>query len=290
MTPSAAASALLSCLALLAALLVAAPTPALAAPPAWHRFKAPTADPPEAIGGYANGCVLGAVALPESGPGFETIRRARRRYFAHPALARWLVDYAAALHAAGLGPVLVGDLSQPRGGPMPTGHRSHQLGLDVDLWFTRPDDRSRDLAFASLVDERRERIDPAVFAPHHVELLRRAASDPAVARIFVGWVIKQTLCRTETGDRRWLGRIRPWWGHTRHFHVRLRCPPGSPECQDQAEPPPGDGCGEESWFSRAEVARRNREAKIKPAKPGPKRPPPPPRPLLPARCKALLRP
>ncbi len=32
--------------------------------------------------------------------------------------------------------ILVGDISQPRGGPMLTGHASHQIGLDADIWLT----------------------------------------------------------------------------------------------------------------------------------------------------------
>ena len=32
--------------------------------------------------------------------------------------------------------LLIGDMSQPRGGPMLNGHSSHQIGLDVDIWFT----------------------------------------------------------------------------------------------------------------------------------------------------------
>ena len=44
---------------------------------------------------------------------------------------------------AGLG-FSVGDMSQPRGGPMVTGHSSHQIGLDVDIWLTpMPTARSR---------------------------------------------------------------------------------------------------------------------------------------------------
>lgn len=254
-------------------------------PMGWGDFRSPTAQAPESVGGYTEGCLLGGVALPETGAGFETIRRHRHRYFGHPALARFVTDYGRTLDALGLGPVLVGDLSQARGGPMTSGHRSHQIGLDVDLWFTRPDQRGHDGAFASLVDERREKIDPAVFEAHHVEMLRRAALDPAVARIFVGWVIKRELCRTVKGDRGWLQKVRPWWGHTRHFHVRLRCPEGSPECRDQAEIAPGDGCGTESWFSRAEVLQRKTEARMGPPKPRAKKPPKPP---LPARCRALL--
>ena len=35
----------------------------------------------------------------------------------------------------GLGVLSIGDLGQARGGPAPSGHVSHQSGLDVDIWF-----------------------------------------------------------------------------------------------------------------------------------------------------------
>ena len=67
---------------------------------------------------------------------------------------------------------------------------------------------------------------------------------------------------------------------TRHFHVRLHCPPGSPDCRNQAVIPEGDGCGQEAWFSKAAVAKRKKKKKIKkkkkPAKP------------LPTRCLDLI--
>jgi penicillin-insensitive murein endopeptidase len=110
--------------------------------------------------------------------------------------------------------------------------------------------------------------------------LRAAAQEPEVARIFVGWVIKRELCRTVKGDRSWLRKIRPWWGHTRHFHIRLHCPDGSSECRDQRAIAPGDGCGQEAWFSKAAVAKRKKKGTKK--KKTPYKP-------LPARCLALLK-
>jgi hypothetical protein len=32
----------------------------------------------------------------------------------------------------------IGDISQPRGGPMTSGHASHQIGLDADIWMLPP--------------------------------------------------------------------------------------------------------------------------------------------------------
>jgi penicillin-insensitive murein DD-endopeptidase len=100
-----------------------------------------------------------------------------------------------------------------------------------------------------------------------------------VARIFVNPAIKRALCREAGPDRAWLAKIRPWWGHNYHFHVRLSCPRGESECRDQALPPPGDGCGKELdwWFT---------EEALHPA------PSPPRKPLrladLPQACAALV--
>jgi len=248
---------------------------------AWSRFTTPSGSA-ESIGSYAKGCLLGGVSLPEKAPGLETIRRYRKRFFGHPVLTDFLLAYGEKIKAMGFAPVLVGDMSQVRGGPMPSGHRSHQMGLDADVWFTTPPPakRGKDGGFVSLVAAG-ERVNTAGFTPRTVGLLRTAAQSPVVARIFVGWVIKRELCRVVKGDRGWLRKIRPWWGHTRHFHVRLHCPPGSPDCRNQAVIPEGDGCGQEAWFSKAAVAKRKKKKKIKkkkkPAKP------------LPTRCLDLIK-
>ena len=254
-----------------------------ARPAQWAAFAVPTEQRSEAVGGYAQGCLLGGVAAPEKGTGFETIRRSRGHYFGHAATVEFVERYGKAMAAVGQLPVLIGDLSQPRGGPMPTGHRSHQSGLDVDVWFSRPapDNRRKDKGFPSLVDERRERVVASVFRPEHAQMLKLAAEDPAVARVFVGWVIKRELCATVEGDRAWLRKIRPWFGHTRHFHVRLECPSGSAGCQTQMPMPEGDGCGQETWFSRAEVLARRAEPPTPRGRP-PKRHP------MPSRCATLL--
>lgn len=228
---------------------------------AWHAVTRPTAGPAQVIGGYAGGCISGAIPLPEQGVGYETIRRWRNRFYAHPDLARFLDAYGRKITALGLPPLLVGDVSQPRGGRMKSGHRSHQIGLDADIWFERPTRRTEDTHFASLVDARREVIDHTVFALHHVKQLELAARDPAVARVFVNWVIKRELCRVVEGDRSWLLKVRPWYGHDRHFHVRLHCPSDSPDCRPQTPVPTADDCGSESWFSRAEARARREAAK-----------------------------
>ncbi len=227
----------------------------------WLVLGAGGASGAEAIGSYGNGCLLGGVTLGEEGPGFETIRRTRRRYYAHPATRDFLHAYGRALDTVGLGRVLVGDAAQAGGGRMPSGHRSHQTGLDVDFWFTRPGKRDRDDRFGRLVDTRAETIDPRVWVAGHATMLRLAAERPEVARVFVHWVIKQKLC-TLVGPEKpaWLGKIRPWWGHDRHFHVRLRCPEGSADCVNQAEPT-GHACGEERWFSKSAVAKRKARGK-----------------------------
>lgn len=135
-------------------------------------------------------------------------------------------------------------------------HRSHQIGLDADIWLRPP--RSLNLSVAeretigspSVVSENRLVVNRA-WTRTHAEVLRAAASDEAVARIFVNAAIKRRLCETASaGDSDWLRKIRPWWGHDSHFHVRLRCPDGE-GCVEQAPPPAGDGCDVtlEWWFT-----------------------------------------
>jgi len=51
----------------------------------------------------------------------------------------------------------------------------------------------------------------------------------------------------------WLNKVRPYWGHDYHFHVRIKCPADSPECKPQEPVPAGEGCGHELdwWFTES---------------------------------------
>ena len=77
-----------------------------------------------------------------------------------------------------------------------------------------------------------------------------------MTRIFVNAAIKKAMCREAGSDRDWLAKVRPWWGHAEHFHVRIACPPDSPECKPQPPVPAGDGCGHELdyWFKEVDAA------------------------------------
>ena len=238
---------------------------------AWDEVDGPAPGDPESVGRYAAGCVIGAAQLPADGPGYQAIMLGRNRHYGHPVLVRFVETLGGRAEDLGLGLLPVGDLSQPRGGPMLDQHASHQVGLDVDIYFRLdlprlPHEARENIALPSLVDHERRALDER-FSEAHFELLRIAASEPDVARIFVSPFIKQAMCERPWEDRGFLRTLRPWYGHDDHMHVRLACPRGSPDCVPQEEPPPGDGCGAEltSWLERREIpaeAPRGRPAEL----------------------------
>ncbi len=272
------------CTALAAALLVFA-----AAPPAgaagFADVTTPSEPPAQVFGGYAKGCIAGAEALPPDGDGWQVMRPSRNRFWGHPTLIAFLENFAASAHAAGWPGLLVGDLAQPRGGPMGSGHRSHQTGLDVDIWFLpappqplSPSQRES-VSAVSMVAEGGMALSPA-WSDGHAWLLQTAALYPEVDRIFVNPAIKQALCDSTSGDRSWLAKLRPWWGHDDHFHIGLHCPAGDGECVERPPIPAGDGCDASlDWWFSAEAREQLRTA------------PPAPRPTLddlPAACRSVL--
>lgn len=277
---------------LLAAFVLAAVLPAAAADrPAKELFGAVEAPAPLAarsIGAYAKGCLAGAALLPVNGPTWQVMRLSRNRNWGNPVLVDFLERLAAKAPAVGWNGLLVGDMSQPRGGPMSSGHASHQIGLDADIWLTPMpkrefsyDEREKVSAVSMLARDTLS-VDPAKFSDKQFGIIRLAARQPEVERIFVNRAIKKALCERATGDRSWLSKVRPWWGHDFHFHVRIACPGNSPTCKPQAEPPSGDGCGAElqSWYAPPP----------KPTKPSKPKPPPPEITLkdLPPECAQVL--
>src|SRR5215470_7996596 len=226
------------------------------------RKSTPFPGPPRSIGGYFDGCLAGAVALPITGPSWQVMRLSRNRNWGNPQLERFIERFAENAKKIGWNGLLVGDMSQPRGGPMLSDHKSHQIGLDVDIWFTPMPDhvQSREeREFSSAVDvvaPDQLDVDPEVWTHRHTELIRTAAQDPVVIRILVNAAIKKALCREAGADRAWLFKVRPWYGHAEHFHVQIACPADSAECKPPAPPLPSDGCGRELdfWFKDLTLA------------------------------------
>jgi penicillin-insensitive murein endopeptidase len=265
--------------------------PKIGARELFARKVLPAAMPTRSIGSYTKGCIAGAEQMPLNGDTWQVMRLSRNRNWGHPAMIALVKRLAAkAPKDAGWPGILVGDIAQPRGGPALSGHASHQIGLDADIWLTPMPDRKlsreerEEMSAVMMVREDRLDIDPKVFTPAHVLVLRDAAQEPAVQRIFVNAAIKKALCREAKGDRSWLSKIRPWWSHDYHFHIRMRCPPGSHECQGQPSQSEGEGCKPADlafWFKDSVLHPKP------PAKP-PKPKPPMTLAQMPAACKAVL--
>lgn len=217
----------------------------------------PTTGTMAPIGGYAKGCLAGAVQLPADGPGWQAMRLSRDRRWGTPELVDYIGLLAYSAAQDGWPGILVGDMGGARGGPMPSGHASHQIGLDVDIWFERMPDHTlsakerESISAISMLKKGTRDIDPKRFGEAQRMLLYRAATLPGLARIFVAPGIKASLCAVNWRDRSFLNKIRPWYGHDDHFHVRLDCPPGATLCEPQDAAPAGDGCGDDLawWFT-----------------------------------------
>lgn len=230
---------------------------------------------PRAIGSYAKGCLSGAMHLADTGPNWQAMRLSRNRAWGHPKLVKLLQRFAGEVKQDGWNGLLVGDISQPRGGPMLSGHASHQIGLDADVWLTPMPKRvltrreREEISATSMLDKTKLAVNPKVFTSAHAAVIKRAASYPAVERIFVHPAIKKSLCEStkdQPNRAAWLGKVRPIWGHHYHFHIRIGCPNGG--CTPQVPVKGDDGCGAEvtGWLKRIAASLK---------------PPPPPKPGAP---------
>jgi len=231
--------------------------PGLAAKELFGRSLTPADVRARSIGFYSRGCLAGAKALPVDGETWQVMRLSRDRNWGHPALLAFLERFSKRAAAAGVWPgILVGDMSQPRGGPMLTGHASHQVGLDVDIWLTPMPERKlsreerEEMSAVDMVAEDGLSVNPAHWSERQAGIIKAAAEEPEVERIFVNAAIKKALCAGHKGEA-WMTKVRAYWGHNYHFHVRLACPKGEEGCRPQEPVPVGDGCDKslDWWFT-----------------------------------------
>lgn len=238
----------------------AAVSGAMADPLAKDAFGAqrlPAATQAAAYGFYSKGCFAGGMAIATDGPNWQAMRLSRNRRWGHPEMIALLERFSREAAQDGWPGLLIGDVSQPRGGPMLSGHASHQIGLDADIWFLPMPNRRlsagerENLDFVSMLQPNSLYVDDRKWTPAHARLLHRAASYPNVERILVHPGIKKKLCDTVGGDRSWLRKVRPFWGHDSHFHIRIGCPAGSPGCRTQDAVPREEGCDQSLawWFT-----------------------------------------
>ena len=250
--------------------------PAQAEPLAKNLFgaqKLPAATAAKSYGFYSKGCFSGGVAIATDGPTWQAMRLSRNRRWGHPAMVNLIERLSREARQDGWPGLLLGDISQPRGGPMLTGHASHQIGLDADIWLTPMPDRTlsyrerENMSATLMVDERTHRVIDRLWTPAHTRLLKRAASYGEVERILVNPGIKKKLCDTVTGDRSWLRKVRPFWGHDYHFHIRIGCQPGSVGCKAQDRVAAGEGCDKSLawWFTDEPWGKPTDKKETKPA-------------------------
>jgi penicillin-insensitive murein DD-endopeptidase len=265
--------------------------PKLAAKELFARKRLPAAMPVRVIGAYNKGCIAGAEKMPITGDTWQVMRLSRNRYWGYPAMVALLKRLSEKAHKdAGWPGILVGDMGQPRGGPALSGHASHQIGLDADIWLTPMPhhllsrEEREEMSATMMVRDDRLDIDPKVWTPGHLAVIRDAALEPSVQRIFVNAAIKKALCREAKGDKSWLSKVRPWYGHDYHFHIRMRCPSDSKDCDGQHDQDGDDGCSASDlayWFKDSVL---HPEPPKEPAKPHPGIT----LAQLPAACKAVL--
>jgi penicillin-insensitive murein endopeptidase len=243
--------------------------PATPAKELFGRKREPVPMTARSIGKYSRGCLAGGMSLPVNGPTWQVMRLSRNRNWAHPNMIKILERFAAKVPKIGWPGLLVGDLTQPRGGPMLTGHISHQIGLDADVWFTPMPDRQltrqerEEMMATNVVAEDWNDVNPEIWSPVHIALLKTAAEEPEVERVLVNYAIKKALCRDVTKDRSWLTKMRIVFGHNYHFHIRIKCPADSPDCNPDPPTPAHDSCAEELAYWTA-----NDRYKPKPPTPG----------------------
>lgn len=236
----------------------------------WEIINKPTKHPAQCIGGYTNGCVLGGQALPLSGTGYEVIRTSRKRYYGHPNLIAYLEQLGKMAQETNLGTLLIGDMAMPAGGRFSKGHSSHQTGLDADIWLKFSQGKLSETerenpSSNNVVDKKKFNVNQR-WNNKFSTLIKLAASDNQVQRIFVNPAIKRKLCVTEK-NAAWLRKVRPWYGHNYHIHVRLKCPKGSPSCVGQKNVARGSGCGKEvmswDWRGKKKVVKKKKKPRKK---------------------------
>jgi penicillin-insensitive murein endopeptidase len=127
-----------------------------------------------------------------------------------------------------------------------------------------------DISASNLVAADGKEVNPKTWTPQDIAFIKTAAEQPEVERVLVNAAIKKELCRVEDkAHDGWMSKVRPWYGHADHIHVRLKCPADSPNCRAQAPVPAEAGCEKKDfayWFKPGVLHPKPSPTPAKPAK------------------------
>ncbi|MDX1949745.1 MAG: penicillin-insensitive murein endopeptidase [Rickettsiales bacterium] len=225
----------------------------------------------ESIGTHNNGCMLYSAELSKNSQDYKLPRVERGHNYGHPEMVELLEDYSYRVKQMTGKELLIADISKKNGGPVFMLHSSHQTGLDADIWFTLYDAKQnlssediKTLQPLNMADEKGKSVS-SFWGSNQEDILKLFAQNDKVDRIFVNYNIKNYYC-SKFKNEDWQKKIRPWWGHNEHFHIRLKCPKNSEECISKGQEIKNDGCGSELawWFSdEAKQPKSKKEAEAK---------------------------
>ncbi len=239
----------------------------------WARIEKPLPGVSQSIGRPNGGCLIGAQELDLSGNTWELMRPQKRRNFAHPELIEILKQLGAHIQSKSVTKtekLLIGDLSQAAGGPLPFGDSSHQTGLDAEIWWMRLSH------FPYVLDkENREKLEAksilhadglslnSYWDVLTQEMLLWLASRGEVQAVYVNAAIKKKLC-LEMSFHPGHNKIFADFGHEKSFRLRLLCPENSKYCTNLWEDASANSCNDddlEQWF-RPEILALNKKKSL----------------------------
>lgn len=217
----------------------------------------------ESIGKYQKGCQTEAVSYAFGG-NVKRIFDDRDTAWGQKELIAVIEKVAKKVKEQSLGVLRLGNLSDKDGGNMHPHSVSHQLGLDADISFIVDPKSPVKGAFKSVLDSKKKKVNRKLLTKESLLVMKLFAQEANVERLLVHPLVKKEICERLPKEK-WMGKIRPWWKHDDHFHLRISCPKGNTECVPQNPPPDHDDCDSEAyhwWFSQeAEDIRQGRQKK-----------------------------
>lgn len=177
----------------------------------------------------------------QSGNLFVIVNPQRQRYYATQDLVDMIQKLGLYLNKESQHKLFVGNISAIKGGRLPP-HKSHQIGMDVDLGYPT---YKNDITFPIVV--KNGKLNKSAYSVEKTYSLFKEAfksASPVAEKIFVDKLIIKDLCQYAQGKNEFKGHEKTLaekvfnnlthvTGHGNHFHLRVKCNAFQPNCRSK---------------------------------------------------------